>query len=274
MSSYVIDTLTKTFLEQWVFENPLYTKQQITDFDEFRKLFSDNSFRIDGYCIFCQKESVFTSSRSILNSHGRENALLRKGEIRFLCTRDTSHAISVYYVGNGNSFLFEFHKAGQYPSHADISNAQLNRYNKILDRKDRSEIGRANGLAAHGVNIGAFVYLRRVFERLIWRVFEESGVNIDLTEFKNLRMGQKIEALKNELPSFLSENVQIYGLLSVGIHELSEEECGGFYEVLRESIMLILDQEREQKERKAREEKVRKAVGAIQPRSKTETAGK
>ena len=38
-------------------------------------------------------------------------------------------------------------------------------------------------------------------------------------------MDEKIVMLRTELPQFLVDNREWYGLVSKGIHELTEEEC-------------------------------------------------
>ena len=65
-------------------------------------------------------------------------------------------------------------------------------------------------------------------------------------------MDDRIRVLKSHLPRFLLENPQIYGLLSKGIHELTEEECAEGYLALESAIGLILDEEVEQQERTKR----------------------
>ena len=58
-------------------------------------------------------------------------------------------------------------KIGQYPSLADIANDESRTYRSVLDETDGAELHRVIGLAAHGVGVGSFVYLRRILERLI-----------------------------------------------------------------------------------------------------------
>jgi hypothetical protein len=54
------------------------------------------------------------------------------------------------------------------------------------------------GLAAHNVGIGSFVYLRRIFERLIIKRYtdfkETEGWNDE--DFYKLRMAEKVEFLE------------------------------------------------------------------------------
>jgi hypothetical protein len=58
-------------------------------------------------------------------------------------------------------------KMGQYPSLADLVTAEIRKYRKFLGADAHREFSRAIGLAAHGVGIGSFIYLRRILENLI-----------------------------------------------------------------------------------------------------------
>jgi hypothetical protein len=69
---------------------------------------------------------------------------------------------------------------------------------------------------------------------------------------KQQRMDEKILALKNFLPQYIVENRKIYGILSKGIHELSEDICLKIFPYVKLGIELILDEklyelEREEK---------------------------
>jgi hypothetical protein len=58
-------------------------------------------------------------------------------------------------------------KIGQYPSLADMALPKFQAYRKILGTNRAKELRLAIGLGAHGVGIGAFVYLRRIFEAVL-----------------------------------------------------------------------------------------------------------
>ena len=45
-------------------------------------------------------------------------------------------------------------------------------------------------------------------------------------------MDEKIKTLTGYLPPFIVEQNSIYGILSKGIHELSEEDCLKYYTVI------------------------------------------
>ena len=66
--------------------------------------------------------------------------------------------------------------------------------------------------------------------------------------------------LKQHLPEFLVENRKLYGIMSVGVHTLSEAECLAAFPVVRIGIDLILD---EHLERHAREKKITEASKKI-----------
>ncbi len=81
-------------------------------------------------------------------------------------------------------------------------------------------------------------------------------------------MDDKIKMVENYLPKFLVDNRKIYGILSAGIHELNEEECLGFFSIMRESIELILEQKLKEKEMENRIANAQKAINSINAKIK------
>jgi hypothetical protein len=157
-------------------------------------------------------------------------------------------------------------KLGQYPSLADIQFAEIGeKYDKVLDKDSLFEFKRAIGLAAHGTGVGSIVYLRRIFEKLISQAFQNNKASLGIEEkdFVTKRMEDKVEILKNYLPSQLVELKSVYKILSKGLHELSEKECLAYFEPLKLSIELILDQKIEMYLKKERDEKVKQEVQNI-----------
>jgi hypothetical protein len=204
-----------------------------------------NSFRTDAYCVSCKRETSFAVYPSVLASRGIDN---RPGEkivppnllsINAVCQRDS-------FVYN---YIIKFDsnkatKIGQYPSLADIAFGELRSIDRALDPIDRRELGRALGLYAHDTAIGAFVYLRRVFERMIMRAhqrFLDGGGKVD--DFDSMRMDQRINALKSELPEKIVKNSNVFSILSVGLHELNEEQCLKYFPVIKAVIFQMLEAE-------------------------------
>ena len=165
-------------------------------------------------------------------------------------------------------------KVGQYPSVADLHSAKIKRYRKVLSPEDYRELNRAVGLAAHGVGIGAFVYLRRIFERLIEEAHQmtrhDSAWDEDL--FLRSRMPEKIEFLAVHLPGFLVENKSLYSVLSKGLHDLSEDECLQFFSVTQLGIELILEERITTKEKNEKIEQVTQDIALLTQKIKEQSA--
>jgi hypothetical protein len=156
-------------------------------------------------------------------------------------------------------------KIGQYPSIADFHIHEVKQYAKVLPKEKLREFTRAIGLAANGIGIGSFVYLRRIFESLIEEAHtitkKDEGWNEDA--FSRARMGDKIQMLAANLPPFLVDNKSLYGILSVGVHALNEEDCLAHFDTVRVGIELILDEKLEAFERKRKVEEAQQKLVAL-----------
>lgn len=230
----------------------------------------------DNYCIECACNSTFQvtarkrpdeytrnpSREKMLAAHGIDVDLpkLEPGiyHINATCARSRLHRQD--FIGFVTNFpesdsqderYGEIQKIGQHPSYGDLHIAHVKKYRPVLTQAQIAEFTRAIGLASHDVGVGAYVYLRRIFESLVEdaHLVAKTEVSWDESNYQRLRMNEKISALKSHLPPFLVEHHQMYGLLSKGVHELSEEECLQHFDTLRLGIELILDERLEQKER-------------------------
>ena len=179
-------------------------------------------------------------------------------QIILTCTRTEHAAYVVFYLKQADSIQ----KIGQFPSVADFQIPETTKYRKLLGEQQYKEFTRGLGLAAHGVGIGSFVYLRRIFENLVEEAHTaaQQDAGFDEDKYRNARMDEKIEMLRHHLPSFLVENKSIYGILSKGIHELTETECLGWFEPVRLGIELVLDEKFEQADKR---KKVQQAQAEI-----------
>lgn len=257
--------------------SPSIYSASISDEEVARNLFKEGMVRIDCSCKICTRESVFHNLASALvrNVDVHFHHLHGSHIIAFVCQRCRIHQMSFAISLSSDAGFMSMgvkpfksgiiSKFGQSISHADIHRHELKSYQKILSNADFSEISRARGLASVGVNVGAFVYLRRVFERLINGIHESSEGVETRANFSSLPMDAKILSLKSFLPDFLIDNKRIYGILSKGIHELSEEDCGRYYMVIHESILLMLDEALANKERKRKMQALSAAISSIDP---------
>lgn len=202
-------------------------------------------FAFDAYCVSCKRETTFRVAARELQHRGIANrpgvtitppALLA---VHATCQRDFN--IYTYVVKVGAD---KFTKIGQIPSMAAIAFGELRAIDRSLDEVDRLELGKALGLHAHDTAIGAFVYLRRVFERMVHRAHErQSEAGHPVQGFEGMRMEQRIAALKDQLPERVVQNSAVFSVLSVGLHELTEEECTKYFPVLKAVLFQMLEQE-------------------------------
>jgi hypothetical protein len=127
---------------------------------------------------------------------------------------------------------------------ADIAFGELRTIDKSLEPIDRTELGKALGLFSHDSAIGAFAYLRRVFERMIDRSYERQSKGGHPVEgFAEMRMDEKVAALKDELPDMVVRNSGVFSILSLGLHELTEEQCTKHFPVIKAVLFQMLEQE-------------------------------
>lgn len=262
---------TDQFLESpksFHLEMPLYNNFNLSDenIEEKIKNFLFFGGTIDAYCIWCEKEGVFRAVNYLSDNiyvpswTTRHDGLIK---IEFRCTRNSSHNYHIYYFKIGNFIT----KVGQFPSVADFQIPQVENYRKILNEELYKEFTRGIGLSAHGVGIGSFVYLRRIFEKLIEeahiKAYMELKEKFDNKLYENTKMNEKIKLLKDYLPEFLVDNSSLYSILSKGIHELSEDECLQYFETVKIGIEQILDEKIIQNEKINKAKRAREAIQKV-----------
>jgi len=261
--------------EELLIKTPLYTSLKLgasRSANEALYAFMNSDKRLDIFCPQCKRECVMSGGRAGVEIKTydamREDRSFTK---TFHCQRDPSHTFRfIFEIQNG--FL---QKIGQYPSMADIDEGHVSHYRGVLDRSHYRELSRAIALTSHGVGIGSFVYLRRIFEDL---VEDAHGVaqktdGWDDTSYEGARMSDKIQILRHFLPEFLVEQRVLYGIMSKGIHELSEEECLSHFPVVKAGIEIILDQRLAEKKQKQKLEDAKKAIGKITSSMKPQKQG-
>lgn len=253
------DTMRKILIE-----SPLYTEFLTADYFikakndldldvDVIEIIKSGKVQFDCFCIFCKKEATFIrGAKSSINTYSTH---ITAAENTFIVKMVCQRAKHSYYIWLENTYD-GIKKIGMSPSMEDISNFDVNKYKGILQRKYLSELHRAGGLASHGIGIGSFVYMRRIFEKQIndhydRRVLAEG----EIENFSSLRTPEKIKAIENYLPATLVKHRDVYSILSKGIHELDEETCLKFYPVLKQAIVMILEQDHQIKlEDKARDD--------------------
>lgn len=137
------------------------------------------------------------------------------------------------------------------------SNIQQFKKMKLLNENDMTELNNANKCRKLGMNVASFVYMKRVFENMLQRIYEKHKTEITLKDsskkFTDLYVKDKIRLLKPYLPMLMSEEatsdkyIKLYKLLSEGIHKLNEDVCEGLYNIIKELLLMILEKEIQEK---------------------------
>jgi hypothetical protein len=246
---------------------------------------------LDIHCVDCGKHSTFASKNKAvpveltLGSFQRKQTLAASAgttidlpllpngtfEVIFCCARNESHQIRYVFLilwdqENKESQLAQsIIKIGQHPSFGDLVLPELTKYSPVLNKQVLGEFKRGLGLASHDVGIGAFVYLRRVFEYLLEEAHQitKGTIGWDEENYNKSRTSERIQALREYLPVFLVKNPVIYSLLSKGLHELTEQECLEHFDVLRICIEIILDEKVESKQKAEKHRQAKLALQAV-----------
>lgn len=217
-----------------------------------------------------QKQYVLENSTSPGGSANKENTVWKWKNwqieeesrvlvFKFVCSMNEEHHLDYVVLTTDNSMI----KIGQYPSIADMTFPELDDYKHVISKQDRKELGTAIGLFASGVGAGSYVYLRRILERLIYQAKVNAGDRVNDEKFEQARVAERIKMLEGYLPEVLIKNTTIYGILSKGIHELSEEECRKYFLIVKECIYQILGMWESLRKRQADEDALNKALSAI-----------
>lgn len=188
-------------------------------------------------------------------------------DLHYVCSRNDDHHLIFILLIDG----FTIQKIGQYPSYADIDIPQADIYRKELGDKYYSELKRAIGLYSCHIGIGSYVYLRRIIEKILLDTAQEAikdGVitskELEIDENNHQRRFEdKIKLLSAYLPKPLVDNKTVYGIVSKGIHELTEDECNKYFPVIEQLIKMCLDESIVKKKKKADEENLKKKLLAI-----------
>jgi hypothetical protein len=231
-------------LSNFFFDTPIYKAIEIdsSNYETFKSITdSKTNEEFEGYNPRQKIESTFiviTDLQLYQNLYDKEGGF---ETVQIKCKR--TDAIFHFYIVYDPSTK-TLMKVGQYPSVADFHIYEIKQYTKLLPKEKLKEFARAIGLAANGIGIGSFVYLRRIFEHLIieaYRKAKDEGV-VSEADFQKARMDEKINLLHSYLPVFLVENKSIHSILSLGVHQLDEETCLTHFDTLRIGIELILDE--------------------------------
>jgi len=238
---------------EFYFETPLYEVIESGKLEE--DFFSGD---VDAYNSQSGFDTTYNIQAAEIDSYTYENFY----KVTLTCKRSGKDKLRFFVYHNEEIVV----KLGQFPSLADIQFAEIGKkYDQFLSEQELKDFKKAIDLAAHGHGAGSFVYLRRIFENLISKAFKTNKSTIKNSEddFRKMWMVDKVELLKDHLPSQLLEMKSVYKILSKGVHELSEQECLKYFPALKLSIELILEQKIEMEAKRKRDEEVKRQLEEI-----------
>jgi len=251
-------------LAEFCFEQSLYSKIPLGlgDGDDVAPIYRWKG-RYDCFCPFCKKETVVNLPKSMADRFGFNymEGSQKYMEVTFLCARNARHKMVFYMVHDGETLI----KIGQFPSVADLQMGELNKFRTVLEKEESGEFRKAIGLSAHDTGIGAFIYLRRVLEKIVDKRGKEAIADNTIAEdeFANARVAEKIRMLDGYLPEVLVSNAKLYGVLSKGVHELTEEECLRAFPAIRDLMFFVLEEDLERSEKEKLLKAAEKAIRSL-----------
>ena len=258
-------------MQDFFFEKSLY-HEEVFDAELAKIIQSGGRFetlKVMGFCLYCQGDRPFAVStertglgtgekplKSSISANPERHIQVQK----LTCVK--CRQVYRYLIKSEvkEEALIGITKIGQDPTLADISQKKKGQILKLIERYfsalDRNEFNKALGLYAHGEGIAPLVFLRRIIERLIAKAFNDhkEAKGWEDSQLHRLRMKEKITFLKEHLPDSLVEYADIYGIMSKGIHELTEQECrSAFPDLIMAIEFIIQDKVRVEEEKDQRQ---------------------
>lgn len=183
-------------------------------------------------------------------------------EYSFECTNNLEHRYLMMITVELKDGCFIVRKIGQNPSMLTVKGFDFDKYKNILERINAyNDYKKADLSNADHFYVGAYAYLRRIFEKLICYYLGD-------IKLKDDHMDTKIDAVKDKFdPRIRGLLKNLYGILSKSIHELDEDESKEYYEYLKTVIDMQLEyinsEEEKEKQSKSLQGILNKIAGLI-----------
>ena len=157
-------------------------------------------------------------------------------EYFFTCTNNDSHKYLMMISIELKNGEFIVRKIGQNPSMLTVKGFDFDKYRNFLEKINAyNDYKKADLSNADHFFVGAFAYLRRIFEKIIHYYLGD-------TKLADERMETKIDAVKDKFDPRVQKLLKnLYGILSISIHELDEDESKEYYSYLKAVIDMQLE---------------------------------
>lgn len=154
----------------------------------------------------------------------------------FQCTNSEEHnymmIISIELIDG----KFKVRKIGQNPSMFTVKGFDFDKYKSFLEKINAyDDYKKADMCNSEHFYVGAYAYLRRIFEKMI-------NNYVGKNKLKDDHIDTKIDAVKDRFDPRTSGLLKnLYGILSISIHELDEETSKEYYSYLKAVIDMQLE---------------------------------
>jgi hypothetical protein len=180
--------------------------------------------------------------------------------ITYSCSFNSNHKMHITFKLTNEDTELSIMKIGQYPPISMLNEKLIRSFRKELDNHDYQELSKALQLHANGFPVASFVYLRRIYENLVEKEHRKQSTsqkNWDEEDYRRRSFGDQVKLLVDNgadiIPAEIKHHKEkIYRVLSLGIHQYSEQECNQYFDVLFSCITLILEHSIAVKDREKR----------------------
>ncbi len=157
-------------------------------------------------------------------------------EYYFTCTNDNRHKYMMMISIELKDGKFIVRKIGQNPSMLTVKGFDFDKYKFFLNKINAYEdYKKADLCNSEHFYVGAYAYLRRIFEKMIKYYLGDK-------ELKDNHMDTKIDAVRDYFDPRVNKMLKnLYGILSISIHELDEEQSKKYYTYLKAVIDMQLE---------------------------------
>ena len=274
-NTLMIEGLENKFIDEKMILSPLYKKIKVDKNLKPYEFFPLGDVRVECYCKECGQRRIYSfedshialnsimsgfAPSSMSSSSFESNKTELEEELENLdyftlqAQADCKHNMIIVFKKIDNETIM---KVGQFPSIYDLNEEINNKpFIKLLGKEYSDYYKKACSLYSFDTYIGALIYLRRIFEKILLDTFNDNISNLDKSfeEFKLMRMEEKIQYLKDYLPSLIFEQGfnKMYTKISDGVHNLTEEECYKIFTILKAGIEEILIEKLEKESRNKR----------------------
>ena len=165
-------------------------------------------------------------------------------EYFFTCTNSDRHKYMMIISIELKDGKFIVRKIGQNPSMLTVKGFDFDKYKAFLNKINAYEDYKKADLSnSDHFYVGAYAYLRRIFEKMILFYLGDK-------ELEDNHMDTKIDAVKDNFDPRVNKMLKnLYGILSISIHELDEEQSKEYYGYLKAVIDMQLEYEKTEEEK-------------------------